>query len=108
MSETTYWQRTDTFDEKMRLLEAAYRRKDYRVARSIADSIRQSLTLEHQQQTSIGVPVLDSGSSIPVAELPQSWREWACGWSHVKVLALDETISLERIGEPVEIVAAFR
>ena len=25
MSETTYWERTDTFEEKMRLLEAAWR-----------------------------------------------------------------------------------
>lgn len=108
MRETTYWQRTDTFDEKMRLLEAAYRRKDYRVARSLSDSIRQSLTLEQQEQASIGTPVLDADSSIPVADLPQQWRDWARGWSYVKILALDETVSLERTGEPVEIVAAFR
>ena len=45
MKETTYWQRTDSFDEKMRLLTEAYGRKDYRVARSIGDSLRHSLTL---------------------------------------------------------------
>ena len=108
MRETTYWQRSDTFEEKMRLLEDAYRRKDYRVARSLGDSIRQSLTLEQQQQASIGTPVLGADSSVPVADLPQQWRDWARGWSRAKILALDETVSLERNGEPVEIVAAFR
>jgi metal-sulfur cluster biosynthetic enzyme len=92
----------------MQLLEEAYRRKDYRVARSIADSIRQSLTLEQQQHTSIGAPVLEADSSIPLADLPQQWRDWARGWTYAKILALDETVSLARSSEPVEIVAAFR
>jgi hypothetical protein len=39
MKETTYWQRTDSFDVKMRLLQEAYRAKNYRIARSIADSL---------------------------------------------------------------------
>ncbi len=108
MRETTYWQRTDTFEEKMRLLGDAYRRKDYRVARSIADSIRGSLTLEQQQHASIGTPVLGADSSIPVADLPQKWREWALGWAYAKILALDETVNLDRSGEPVELIAAFR
>ena len=108
MRETTYWQRTDTFEEKMRLLGEAYRRKDYRVARSIADSIRGSLTLEQQQHASIGTPVLGADSSVPVADLLQQWREWARGWAYAKILALDETVNLDRSGEPVEIVAAFR
>jgi metal-sulfur cluster biosynthetic enzyme len=108
MRETTYWQRTDPFEEKMRLLGDAYRRKDYRVARSIADSIRGSLTLEQQEHASIGTPVLGADSSIPVADLPQQWREWARGWAYAKILALDETVNLDRSGEPIEIVAAFR
>jgi hypothetical protein len=108
MRETTYWQRTDTFEEKLRLLEAAYKRKDYRLALSIGDSLRQSLTLEQQQQASIGNPILTADASIPVSDLPQPWREWARGWSYAKILALDETVSLQRSGEPVEFVAAFR
>ena len=39
MKETTYWQRTDSFDAKMQLLQEAYRAKNYRVARSIAEAI---------------------------------------------------------------------
>ena len=106
MKENTYWQRTDTFEEKMRLLQEAYRRKDYRLARSIGDSLRQSLTLE-QQQSPIGTPVLTAGTFVAVSDLPPQWREWARGWSYAKILALDETVSLPRTGEPIEIVAAF-
>lgn len=107
MRETTYWQRTDTFEEKMRLLEAAYRRRDYRVARSLCDSLRHSLTLEQQEKASIGAPALSAGSFVAADQLPQPWREWAEGWKYAKVLALDETVGLARAGEPVEFVAAF-
>ncbi len=108
MKETTYWQRTDTFEEKMRLLEAAYRKQDYRVARSIADSLRHSLTLEQQERAMLGTPVLAADTYLPVAQLPAPWREWAGGWTYCKILALDETVSLPRSAEPVEIIAAFR
>lgn len=80
MKETEYWQRTDSFDEKMRLLQEAYRARNYRVARSLADSLRQSLVLEQQQQTPLGEAVLGAGADLPVAELPAPWREWAAGW----------------------------
>ncbi len=109
MRENSYWERTDTFDEKMRLLEAAYRRRDYRLARSLADSLRQSLTLEQQQQLPLDAPIASGASHfVPVASLPEPWREWARGWSFAKVLALDETVNLARDGEPVEIAVAFR
>ncbi|MBM3794246.1 MAG: hypothetical protein FJW31_09280 [Acidobacteria bacterium] len=108
MPESTYWERTDTFEEKMRLLEAAYRRKDYRLARSLADSLRQSLTLEQQQQLPLGTVALGASHFTAVADLPAPWREWARGWSYAKILALDETVSLPRDGEPVELVVAFR
>ena len=107
MKETTYWQRTDSFDEKMRLLTEAYGRKDYRIARSIGDSLRHSLTLEQQQQAPLGETVLGAESDMPVAELPAAWRDWAWGWSYVRVLALDETANLARSGEPIEIVVSF-
>ena len=50
MREESYWQRTDTFAEKMAALEAAYRGGDYRLARAIADSLRHSLALEQQER----------------------------------------------------------
>jgi metal-sulfur cluster biosynthetic enzyme len=108
MRETSYWQRTDTFDEKVRLLQEAYGRKDYRLARAIGDSLRNSIALEQQQQASIGTPAIGAESFIAVAELPVALREWARGWIYAKVVALDETVGLARTGEPVEFVAAFR
>lgn len=107
MRETTYWERTDSFDEKLRLLEAAYRKRDYRLARAVADSMRQSITLEQQQQASLGEPVLPADGSRSVTELPTSWREWTRGWSHYRILAVDETVAVPRSREPVELIAAF-
>ena len=106
MKETTYWQRTDSFDKKMQLLQEAYRAKNYRIARSIADSLRQSLTLEQQQQAPLGGPLLSAEADLPVAELPAAWREWAAGWSWVRPIALDELVNRPRTFEPVELVVA--
>jgi metal-sulfur cluster biosynthetic enzyme len=36
--------------------------------------------------------------------LPPSWRTWANGWRHFQVLALDETVGLQRPPEPVEFI----
>ena len=107
MAETTYWQRTDTFEEKMRLLNEAYRNRDYRAARSIADSLRHSLTLEQQQREPLGEALLPSDRDTPVSSLPAPWRDWARGWSYVRAVALDETVNLARAAEPVELTAAF-
>ena len=105
--ETTYWQRTDTFEEKMRLLEEAHGRGDYRLARSVADSLRQSLLLEQQQKGPLGEDVLGSGRDVEVGSLPGPWRAWAAGWRYARVLALEESAGLERKAEPVELAAAF-
>ena len=107
MKETTYWQRTDSFDVKMRLLQEAYRAKNYRVARSIADSLRQSLTLEQQQQAPLGERVLGAEADLPVAQLPGPWREWAAGWSWARPIAVDELVNRARSAEPVEIILSF-
>ncbi|MBK9170162.1 MAG: hypothetical protein IPM24_22240 [Bryobacterales bacterium] len=107
MAETSYWERTDSFDVKMRLLAEAYRRKDYRLARAIAHSLRESVSLEQQQYESLGAPALAAADTVPVASLPAPWRDWARGWSYARIVALDETAGLARSGEPVELVAAF-
>lgn len=108
LKETSYSDRTDSVDQKLRQLEAAYQQRDFRLARALADSIRQTLQFEEQQESSIGIPVLAAEAFIPVSALPAAWREWARGWAYTKVLALDETIGEARSGEPVELVTAFR
>ena len=109
MRENNYWERTETFEQKIQLLQAAYGKRDYRLARSLADSLRQSLTLEQQQQLPLDTALVSPAEHfLPVGSLPEPWREWARGWSFAKIVALDETVNLERRSEPVELAAAFR
>ncbi len=108
LKETRYADRTDSVGQKLRLLEAAYRQRDFRLARALADSMRQTLQFEEQEESSIGVPVLRAESFVPVSSLPAAWRDWARGWAYAKILALDESVGDARSGEPVELVAAFR
>jgi hypothetical protein len=101
MPETGYWDRTDSFQEKLKLLEAACQRKDYRLVRALAHSIRNT-AIQAQADEEPAPPPLDA----PVQEvwsLPAGWREWAKGWSYFQVVALDETIGQNRPPEPVEI-----
>lgn len=108
LNETTYADRTDSVEQKIRQLETAYQNRDFRLARAIADSIRQTLQFQEREEASIGAAVLGAESFIPVTSLPVAWRDWARGWAFAKVLALEETIGEPRVGEPVELVAAFR
>jgi hypothetical protein len=108
MRETEYWQRTDTFEQKLDLLKAASERRDFRLARALTESLKNTLMFAQQEEESLGVPLLRANVFGRVAELPPPWQEWARGWLYYKVLALDETAALARTGEPVELVAAFR
>ena len=57
-AERSYADRTDSPERKAQQLEAAFRQKDFRLARALADSIRQTLDFEAQEQAPIGSPVL--------------------------------------------------
>ncbi|MDX1980951.1 MAG: hypothetical protein SFV51_11825, partial [Bryobacteraceae bacterium] len=107
MKETRYQDRTDSFEEKMRLLEAAWNRKDYRVARALAESLRGTLRQEEQEHQPVGAPLLTAARFTPVEALPAAWRQWAGGWRYAKTLVLDETAGVARPPEPVEILASF-
>lgn len=101
MSESKYWERTDTFEEKMALLEAAWKRKDYRLARSLAHSLRDTAI----QAQAEGEP-LTGGPSLrqeTTDRLPAPWRTWAAPWRYFQVLALDETVGVPRPPEPIEL-----
>jgi len=101
MSETTYRDRTDSFEEKLKMLEAAWKRKDYRLARALAHSLRNT-TIQAQVEEALPAASLPLREES-VSELPASWRAWANGWSHYRVVALDETAGLRRLPEPVEL-----
>ena len=104
MSEDTYWEKTDSFETKLRLLEEAWKNKDFRLVRSLTDSLR-STTLQAQAEgEDHGTPFVPTSQFVAVSALPPAWRTWASGWQFCKVLTLDETIGLDRAPEPVEVL----
>ena len=107
MSENTYWERTDTFEEKLRLLDAAWRKKDFRLARSLAHSLRHTTTQAQAEEESPGQPLPPPAHFDLVESLPAPWRSWARGWKCCRAIYLDETLGIERPLEPVEVLLSF-
>ena len=103
VTETHYAQRTDTVDDKLRLLRKAHRDGNLDVALSLADSIKDTLSLERQGRVDIGDTPLDAANCADVEQLPPVWAKWAQGWRHYKSLSLAEGVGLERRAEPVEL-----
>ncbi|MCC6587996.1 MAG: hypothetical protein IT168_14980 [Bryobacterales bacterium] len=106
MKETSYSERTDSFEDKLALLEKAYRAGNYRLARALTASIRNTVVHEQAEKESIGKPLQPASALQPTASLPAPWREWASGWSHHLAFATDETTGVGRPPEPVEFVVA--
>ncbi len=104
LRETSYAQRTDSFEEKMALLEAAWRKKDYRLARALAHSLRNTVKQAQIEEENPGTPLMPAARFETVASLPEPWRRWAQGWSYCKAVSLDETAGLPRPPEPVEVL----
>ena len=120
MSETEYRHRTDSVEEKMQMLARAHAAGDLDIAMSLAESIKETLTLERQlrgpevfdgarqpdgaRQTEAP---LDGSAQGSVSELPAAWAEWARGWRHYQVVELSEEIGLDRVAEPVDVAMHF-
>ncbi len=106
MTETKYSDRTDSFEEKLRLIEAAWRKKDFRLARSLAHSLRHTAMQAQAEEESPGQPVAAAKVEL-VESLPPVWQTWARGWKYCRALHLDEPLGVERPPEPVEVVLSF-
>ncbi len=106
-NETTYWDRTDRFEEKLKLLEAAWQRKDFRLARALAHSLRSTAIQAQAEEENPGTPLVAAARFELVDSLPPPWRNWAKGWKYFKTLTLDEMIGQERPAEPVEVLLSF-
>lgn len=111
MQETGYRHRTDSVEEKTRLLAAAHREGNLDVAMSLAESIKETITFERQRHLfpygsgkAVSSPAPNFGR---VAELPDPWADWALGWAFYKVLEVAESAGLARSREPVETVLEF-
>ncbi len=104
---TGYWTRTDRLEEKVRLLEAAWQKKDFRQARALAHSIRTTAVQAQAEEESLPGPLMPAGQHGLVEELPLPWKRWAQGWKFYKVLAIEETAGEDRPAEPVEVALSF-
>ncbi len=108
MSETRYEHRTDSVEDKLRLLESARREGKLDIALSLVESLKDTLSFERQERAELGEPLLPADRFTPTAELPAAWREWARGWAFCKPFTATETAGLARCSEPTELVVAFR
>jgi len=86
----------------MKLVEAAWAKKDYRLARALLASMRSTAVQAQAEEEALGEPF--AGVERPVTELPAAWQAWAKGWTKFQVLQVDETAGVGRPPEPVEIV----
>ena len=111
MKETEYRHRTDSVEEKIRLLGTAHREGNLDVAMSLAESIKDTIAFERRRN--LPGPGASEAVSSPaqscgrVARLPEPWAAWARGWAFYKLLEVAESAGLARSREPVETVLEF-
>lgn len=94
--------RTDSFETKMELLQDAWERKDFDLARSLTHSLRDSVIQTQHEEESPGQPLLPAGNFGRVETLPAAWQKWASGWKYFKSIAVEEPAGEPRLSEPVE------
>lgn len=101
-------ERTDPFAEKIRLLEAAWKQKDYRLAQALTHSLRSTVLQTQAEEEAPVEPLVGADPFQTIASLPEPWRQWAAGWQYAKSLTLQETAGLDHSREPVEVPLSFR
>jgi hypothetical protein len=103
-----YKKQSDTFETKIKLIEKAWAEKDYRMVRSLSDSIRNTGIQAQIEDEDPGKPLVGSGQFGIVATLPAAWKTWANGWKYYKVVGLEEKIGTPRKAEPGEVLLSFQ
>lgn len=99
---------SDSFEEKIKLLQSAWQKKDFRVARAITNSLRISEIQAQAEQEDPGKPLISAGQFGLVSSLPADWKKWANGWNYFKVVNLEEKKGIRRKAEPVEVLLGFQ
>lgn len=102
--EKTYWDRTDHFEEKLDLLESAWAKKDYRLVRSLTDSLRSSGLQAQVDQIDPGVPVSVSSQFSEVKDLPLPAQAWAKGWKYYKVIAATPSAKTRKAAQGTQLL----
>jgi len=99
--------RIDSFETKMKLLEASWKNGNYDLARSLTHSLRDTvMQTQHEEQAADSSP-MNAQPGHPVTSLPVAWQQWAQGWKHFKTVSILETIGELRPSEPVEVTMSF-
>lgn len=107
IKEDLYWDRTDRFEDKVKLLQSAWDKKDFKLVRSLLNSLRITSIQAQIEEDSPGRPLSDSSHFEKVEFLPLHLRSWAKGWMYYKVIEIKESASVERKAEPVEVLLSF-
>jgi metal-sulfur cluster biosynthetic enzyme len=100
-------QRSDSFEAKLKLLQDAWERKDYDLARSLTHSLRDSVIRTQDEEQSPGTPLIPAPDFHRVTTLPESWQRWAAGWTYFKTISVAEPTGEARRSEPVEVLMSF-
>jgi metal-sulfur cluster biosynthetic enzyme len=100
-------QQTDSFEDKIKLIEEAWAKKDYRLVRALSNSIRNTGIQAQNELEDPGKPLLTASQYSSVATLPAAWKTWANGWKYYKVIGLEEKAGIKRSAEPVEVLLSF-
>lgn len=107
-SHTFSGSQTDSFEEKMRMLQNAWEKKNYRLARALTNSLRISEIQEQNDHEDLGKPLIGSAQYGVVSDLPAALRNWANGWKYYKLINLEEKVGIQRNAEPVEVLLSFQ
>jgi hypothetical protein len=99
---------SDSFEDKMKMLQRAWDKKDYRLARALTNSLRISELQAQADHEDFGTPLIAASQFGTVSSLPAAWRDWAKGWMYYKVVNLEEKVGIQRKAEPVEVLLSFQ
>jgi len=103
----TVSQRSDSFETKMALLQAAWQNGDFDLARSLTHSLRDTVIQTQHEEESPGVSLVHSSQFQLVESLAAPIAQWAESWNYVKSLSIEEIAGEERSGEPAEFLLSF-
>lgn len=99
--------RTDSFETKLKLLEAAWQQGDLDLARSLTHSLRDTVLKTQLEKEAPGKPLIETKTLETVESLPPAWQKWAKGWKYFKEVVIEEFAGEPRSSEPVEELLSF-
>ncbi|WP_373652333.1 metal-sulfur cluster assembly factor [Schlesneria sp. DSM 10557] len=99
--------RTDSFETKLKLLEEAWARKDFDLARSLTHSLRDTVLQTQIETEPAPDSLVEAGQFHLVESLGNAAAKWAQGWKYYKQISVEERAHEPRTGEPIEIALSF-